>query len=465
VNSKRDQELLCDYAERGSEEAFAELVRRYADFVHSSALRMVGNLDLAREVTQAVFVALSQNARPLSRRAVLSGWLHRTAQNLAAKTVRAEVRRRAREQEAAAMNENAFSEIEPVWERIAPHLDEALGQLKAVDRDVVLLRFFERRSMQEIGHILGLSEAAAQKRVMRGVERLKGIFVARGITASSVLIASALSANSVKAAPLALVKATTAVAIAKGAAASGATLALIKGALKLMAWTKAKTAVLVGTGVLLAAAATTVVVETQNAGKQSALAGATRSGAGATRPKPASRLPELALSRLPGTKAWAQSIVCQNDLRQLGIALKAFGVNHNNQFLFNVSTNSGGTLEWCARGPDGFDRNAYLHFRFMDRSNELAGLPRLLVCPSDSLKTRASDMPNLGSNNISYQLRTGPQINPNNSTGMLAVLLFCPIHHNALRADGSVHELSEPEIKALLGTSTNPPQALGQGGR
>ena len=108
MNSKRDQELLCDYAERGSEEAFAELVRRYADFVHSSALRMVGNLDLAREVTQAVFVALSQNARPLSRRAVLSGWLHRTAQNLAAKTVRAEVRRRAREQEAAAMNENAF---------------------------------------------------------------------------------------------------------------------------------------------------------------------------------------------------------------------------------------------------------------------------------------------------------------------------------------------------------------------
>jgi len=257
VNSKRDQELLCDYAERGSEEAFAELVRRYADFVHSSALRMVGNLDLAREVTQAVFVALSQNARPLSRRAVLSGWLHRTAQNLAAKTVRAEVRRRAREQEAAAMNENAFSEIEPVWERIAPYLDEALGQLKAVDRDVVLLRFFERRSMQEIGRILGLSEAAAQKRVMRGVERLKSIFVARGITASSVLIASALSAHSVTAAPAGLAASLAATALSGGTAGMGTIVAI----LKLTSMTKLQVGI-VG-AIVVASVVTPVVIQHQ----------------------------------------------------------------------------------------------------------------------------------------------------------------------------------------------------------
>ena len=61
--------------------------------------------------------------------------------------------------------------------------------------------------------------------------------------------------------PAMLAKSVTAVAFAKGAAASGSTLTLIKGALKIMAWAKAKTAIIVGVGVLLATGAGTVVVE------------------------------------------------------------------------------------------------------------------------------------------------------------------------------------------------------------
>src|SRR5207249_3908561 len=112
-----------DYAGRRSEAAFAELVRRHVDFVYSAALRMVRDAQHAEDVTQSVFVALAQNARQLTNHAVLSGWLHRTTQNLAANAIRADVRRRAREQEAAAMMLSA--EPETVWENIAPHLDEA----------------------------------------------------------------------------------------------------------------------------------------------------------------------------------------------------------------------------------------------------------------------------------------------------------------------------------------------------
>src|SRR5438128_7041460 len=105
MNSLTDQQLLRDYTGRRSEAAFAELVRRQVDFVYSAALRMVRDAHLAEDVTQGVFVALAQNARQLTNRAVLSGWLHRTAQNIAAQTVRTDVRRRAREQEAAVMND------------------------------------------------------------------------------------------------------------------------------------------------------------------------------------------------------------------------------------------------------------------------------------------------------------------------------------------------------------------------
>ncbi len=104
-----------------------ELVRRHVDFVYSAAWRMVRDGHLAEDVTQGVFVACAKNARQLSSHAVLSGWLHRTAQNLAANTVRSEVRRRGREQEAVAMNELISTEADASWEQIAPQLDAALG--------------------------------------------------------------------------------------------------------------------------------------------------------------------------------------------------------------------------------------------------------------------------------------------------------------------------------------------------
>ena len=96
---------------------------------------MVRDAHLAEDVTQGVFVALAQNARQLADRPVLSGWLHRTAQNLAANAVRSDVRRRAREQEAAAMNELLAAGPGVTWEDIAPHLDAALGELSEADRD------------------------------------------------------------------------------------------------------------------------------------------------------------------------------------------------------------------------------------------------------------------------------------------------------------------------------------------
>src|SRR5438552_12330882 len=105
MNSLTDQQLLRDYTGGRSEAAFAELVRRHVDFVYSAALRMVRDAQNAEDVTQSVFVALAQNARQAMDHAVLSGWLHRTTQNLAANAVRFDVRRRARERESATMNE------------------------------------------------------------------------------------------------------------------------------------------------------------------------------------------------------------------------------------------------------------------------------------------------------------------------------------------------------------------------
>src|SRR5258707_7835350 len=123
MNGLTDPQLLREYTQRHTEAAFGELVRRHIDLVYSAALRMVRDAYLAEDVTQGVFLALASSAAQLTQRPVLCGWLHRTTQNLAANVVRSDVRRRAREQEAAAMSDLLSTEPGAAWEEIAPHLD------------------------------------------------------------------------------------------------------------------------------------------------------------------------------------------------------------------------------------------------------------------------------------------------------------------------------------------------------
>src|SRR5208282_2687162 len=137
------------------------------------------------------------------------------------------------------LNEPASDET---WTQIAPLLDGAMEQLGQKDHDALVLRFFEGRNFKEVGVVLGASEDAAKMRVNRALEKLRNFFTKRGVSSTTAIIARAISANSIHAAPVALAKSVTAVGIVKGAAASGSTLTLIKGALKIMAWAKAKTA-------------------------------------------------------------------------------------------------------------------------------------------------------------------------------------------------------------------------------
>jgi len=255
-----DHQLLAEFARENSEAAFAALVQRHINLVYSAALRRVGNPHAAEEITQAVFIILSRKAGRLSPRVALSGWLYQTARLTAANFLRGEIRRQKREQEA--YMQSTLNEPAPdVWPQIAPLLDDALGRLGERDRNAIVLRFFENQSLGEVGAALGASEDAAKMRVNRALEKLRKIFTKRGVTLSATLIAGAVSASSVQAAPAGLATTISTVAITKGAAAGGSTLALVKGALKIMAWTKVKMAIVVASGLIVATGVSVVVVE------------------------------------------------------------------------------------------------------------------------------------------------------------------------------------------------------------
>lgn len=140
------------------------------------------------------------------------------------------------------------------WNEISPLLDGAMEKLGQKDHDALVLRFFENKNFAEVGAALGASENAAKMRVNRALEKLRKFFTKRGVSSTTSIIAGMVSTNSVQAAPAGLAKTISAVATAKGVAASTSTLTLIKGALKIMAWTKSQAAivsiVIVGTATL-----------------------------------------------------------------------------------------------------------------------------------------------------------------------------------------------------------------------
>jgi RNA polymerase sigma factor (sigma-70 family) len=253
-----DIELLQEYATQNSEPAFESLVSRHVNMVYSVALRQLGNPHHAEEVTQAVFVILAKKSRSLRKGTILSGWLYQTARLTARNFLRGEIRRQQREQEAYMQSLTNETESD-VWPQIAPLLDDAMARLGEKDRNAIALRFFDGKSLQEVGADLGVSEDAAKMRVGRAVEKLRGFFSKRGVALSATLVSSVIAANSVQAAPAGLISSAT-IAATKGISLSASTLTLIKGTMKIMAWTKMKIGIAVGAAILLATGTTAVVL-------------------------------------------------------------------------------------------------------------------------------------------------------------------------------------------------------------
>lgn len=209
--SAPDLDLLERYTLHGDEAAFAEIVRRHLNLVHSAALRQVHSAHLAEEVAQTVFLRLAQRARQLAPDSILGAWLYRVTRREAIDVARREAARQWREQISTEMKaSNAPTED---WPHVKPLLDEAMDGLDEGDRAVVLLRFFENKSLREVGAALGTTDDAAQKRVSRAMERLRRFFAGRGVTVGAGALAVVLSAHAVEAAPSGLAAAATAGAL------------------------------------------------------------------------------------------------------------------------------------------------------------------------------------------------------------------------------------------------------------
>lgn len=194
-----DLELLRQYNDQKSEAAFAELVDRHLPLVYSAAFRQLRSRELAQEVAQSVFADLARKASRFDSATIVPAWLYQVTRRTSIDCIRSESRRQLREQAAFELAEMNSDTTE--WKAIEPLLDEGMESLEEQDRDAILLRYFDNKSLREVGALLGVSDDAAQKRVSRAVERLREYFFSRGRTITASTLVMLLATNAAQAVP------------------------------------------------------------------------------------------------------------------------------------------------------------------------------------------------------------------------------------------------------------------------
>jgi RNA polymerase sigma factor (sigma-70 family) len=250
-----DALLLREFIDRRSQTAFTELVSRHSDWVYSAALRMVRDPHTAEDVAQAVFLVLADKAAKLAG-IPLHRWLFKVTRYAAANAIRARSRRDKHERRAAMSSSEIYQpDPDQMWREISPVLDDSLSRLRTQDRDALLLRFYQQKSVAEVGAALGVSEGAAKIRIVRAIEKLRGHLRRRGITVPAEALSAAMLTHATHAAPAIVASGSVSIS------ASGNAMAISKGVSTMMLTAKIKIAALlivigaipVGTGALLLA--------------------------------------------------------------------------------------------------------------------------------------------------------------------------------------------------------------------
>ncbi len=192
-----DAELLHAFLSTRGEEAFAELARRHAGWIEGVAARSLGDRELAREVTQNVFILLARKVARVKPDA-LGPWLHRTTV-LECRNARRREQRRQRTlvalERAANSMDPVIAPLDPEWRDALPLLDAAVNHLPERDRAVVVQRFIEQRSWREIARSTGRSENAARMALGPALERLQSLLRRRGVALPVAALLAALSAT------------------------------------------------------------------------------------------------------------------------------------------------------------------------------------------------------------------------------------------------------------------------------
>lgn len=178
----KDQEKIIARARRGDADAFEQLVVAYRDQVFRLALRMCGSEADADEVAQEAFLSAWKALPNFRGESQFSTWLYQLTTHAAIDLMRREKRQIAADDitEVSAADPAPSPQQQAEQSEQREIVRDAILQLAPEQREVVVLRFMEELSYEEIGAVLKLPSGTVKSRLNRAKAQLKEILSKSG---------------------------------------------------------------------------------------------------------------------------------------------------------------------------------------------------------------------------------------------------------------------------------------------
>jgi RNA polymerase sigma-70 factor (ECF subfamily) len=168
---RSDQELI-DAANAGDDAAFSALYHRYRDWVVALAYRFTGSHEDSLDVLQETFTYLLRKFPGFTLTSAMTTFLYPAVKNLSI----ALRQRRARHAQNEAALEQTPAPPANVDQTNAARAELAfvLAGLPAGQREVLLMRFVDDMSLDEIGHALAIPTGTVKSRLHNALQTLRG---------------------------------------------------------------------------------------------------------------------------------------------------------------------------------------------------------------------------------------------------------------------------------------------------
>jgi RNA polymerase sigma-70 factor (ECF subfamily) len=177
---REDEESLVRRFQKGEEKAFNELVSRYKQRIFHMILKMVRNKEDAKDLSQETFVKAYYGLKGFRLESSFFTWITRIALNLCINFQKREKFRNFIsffEMKKPVPVENSSFE-DQAKDELFRAIDNAVLSLPSKQREVFVLRYYQRLPYQEIAEILGKSQGGVKSNYFQAVNKLKK-FLAR----------------------------------------------------------------------------------------------------------------------------------------------------------------------------------------------------------------------------------------------------------------------------------------------
>jgi RNA polymerase sigma-70 factor, ECF subfamily len=166
-----DEPIVQALAKNDRERAAALLVEAHGQAIGRACMALLGSQSEAEDALQETLMAALDGLESFRGDGTLRAWLLSIARRRCAKRLEARTRER------DFKDRLTGPEIAPSAERasMAARARRLLSEIRPTEREALVLRFAAELSFREVGQACGVDEAAARKRVSRGLARLRSL--------------------------------------------------------------------------------------------------------------------------------------------------------------------------------------------------------------------------------------------------------------------------------------------------